>query len=59
MLPVFILADNKARKTRIQTGFNDGAQVEVTGGLNPDQPVIVVGKRALADGQLVSVSESK
>jgi membrane fusion protein (multidrug efflux system) len=56
---VFILSENKARKTRIQTGFNDGAQVEIISGLNPDQPVIVVGKRALADGQLVSVSESK
>ena len=56
---VFILADNKAKKTRVQTGFNDGAQVEITSGLGPDQKAIVVGKRALADAQPVTVSETK
>ena len=56
---VFVLADNKAKKTRVQTGFNDGTQVEISSGLSADQNVIVVGKRALADGQAVSSSESK
>jgi membrane fusion protein (multidrug efflux system) len=56
---VFILADDKAKKTRVQTGFNDGAQVEISKGLNPEQRVILAGKRMLIDGQAVSVSESK
>ncbi len=56
---VFVLADNKAKKTRVQTGFNDGTQVEISSGLSADQNVIVVGKRAMADGQAVSISESK
>jgi RND family efflux transporter MFP subunit len=56
---VFILAGDKAKKTRVQTGFNDGAQVEVSKGLEPNQELILIGKRALADGQVVSVSDSK
>jgi membrane fusion protein (multidrug efflux system) len=56
---VFILVENKAKKTRVQTGFNDGTQVEITSGLEPDQKVIVPGRAALADGQPVSVSENK
>jgi len=32
---VFTLADNKARKTPVRTGFNDGQHVEILSGLNP------------------------
>jgi membrane fusion protein (multidrug efflux system) len=56
---VFLVAENKAKKTRVQTGFNDGTQVEIVSGLPPSQPVILVGKRALSDGQPVKVSEAK
>ena len=56
---VFLVRDNKARKTKIQTGFNDGVNVEILSGLSADQPVIVVGKQALSDGQPVTVSEVK
>ena len=34
------------------------ANVEIVSGLNESQPVILLGKRALADGQVVQV-ESK
>ena len=47
----FTVADNKAKKTPVKTGFNDGVNVEILSGLSPDQPVILVGKRALSDGQ--------
>jgi membrane fusion protein (multidrug efflux system) len=56
---VYILADNKAKKTRVQAGFNDGVNVEIMSGLNPDQQVLLPGKQALSDGQAVNVSEGK
>jgi membrane fusion protein (multidrug efflux system) len=56
---VFILSEGKAKKTRVQTGFTDGTQVEIAGGLQPNQQVILIGKRTLTDGQPVQVSESK
>ena len=56
---VFIINENKAKKTRVQTGFNDGSNAEIVSGVKPDQPVILVGKRPLSDGQAVNVSEGK
>jgi membrane fusion protein (multidrug efflux system) len=56
---VFLLADNKAKKTRVQTGFNDGTHVEIASGLPPNQQVILPGKRTLSDGQPVKLSEGK
>jgi membrane fusion protein (multidrug efflux system) len=56
---VFTIVDGKAKKTPVQTGFNDGANVEIAGGINPSQPVIVIGKLALNDGQPVNATEAK
>jgi membrane fusion protein (multidrug efflux system) len=56
---VFLVDGNRARKTRVQTGFSDGAQVEIVKGLNGDETLILVGKRALVDGQAVTISGSK
>ena len=56
---VFTVADGKAKKTPVQTGFNDGTNVEVTDGLKPGEPVILVGKQTLTDGQPVNASEAK
>jgi membrane fusion protein (multidrug efflux system) len=56
---VFVLADNKARKTPVKTGFNDGQNVEVLSGLKPDQPVILAGKQPLSDAQPVRLEEAK
>jgi membrane fusion protein (multidrug efflux system) len=56
---VFLLSENRSKKTRVQTGFNDGAKVEIVKGLDPNQTVILIGKRALVDGQPVAISESK
>jgi len=53
---VFIVdGEQRARKTLIKTGFEDDASVEVLDGLAPDQPVIVLGKQSLQDGQPVNV----
>jgi membrane fusion protein (multidrug efflux system) len=56
---VFVLAEDRARKVRVQTGFNDGAQTEIVKGLDGNEPIILAGKRTLADGQRVTASESK
>jgi RND family efflux transporter MFP subunit len=55
---VYLVADGKAKKTAVRTGFNDGANVEITEGLQATQPVILIGKQALNDGQAVSLGET-
>jgi hypothetical protein len=55
---LFTLTDNKAKKTPVHIGFNDGANVEVTDA-KPDQRVILVGKQTLTDGQPVNAAEAK
>jgi RND family efflux transporter MFP subunit len=54
---VFKLADGKARKSAVHTGFNDGVNVEITDGLRAGEAVIRVGKMALSDGQPVTVAK--
>ena len=56
---VFVVNEGKAKKTRVQTGFNDGTNVEILKGVNPDQQVILAGKQPPNDGQPVTVSEGK
>jgi membrane fusion protein, multidrug efflux system len=56
---VFTLAENKARKTAIKTGFEDGENIEITGGLKESDMVLVPVKGALADGQPVKIVEPK
>ena len=56
---VFTVVDGKARKVPVKTGFNDGASVEVVEGLKSGEPVILVGKQALNDGQAVNVAEAR
>jgi membrane fusion protein (multidrug efflux system) len=56
-ISVFTVIEGKAKKTPVQTGFNDGANVEITGGLSPDQKVILAGKPAVNDGQAVNPVE--
>ena len=56
---VFVVNENKAKKTKVQTGFNDGTNVEILKGINPDQQVILPGKQPPNDGQPVTISEGK
>jgi membrane fusion protein (multidrug efflux system) len=55
---LFTVVDGKAKKTPVQTGFNDGVNVELLN-VKLDQPVILVGKQTLADGQPVTATEAK
>lgn len=56
---LFTVADGKARKVAVQTGFNDGISVEITEGLRPDEAVVLAGKQLLTDGQPVNATEAK
>lgn len=56
---VFTVLEGKAKKVPVKTGFNDGTNVEIASGINPDQAVILLGKMTLNDGQAVTVSEGK
>ena len=56
---VFVARDGKAQKVPIKTGFDDGINVEVTGGLTPKDAVILAGKQAVTDGQPVKAVASK
>lgn len=56
---VFTVADGKARKTPAQVGFNDGTNVEIASGIREGQPVVLVGKQSLTDGQPVNATEGK
>jgi membrane fusion protein, multidrug efflux system len=56
---VFTVVEGKAKKTPVQTGFNDGTNVEITSGINSGQVVILLGKQTLNDGQPVNPVEAK
>lgn len=55
----FVADGGKAKKSALKIGFNDGAMVEVLGGLTGNEEVILVGKLTLADGAVVTVTETK
>lgn len=56
---VFTIVDGKAKKTPVHTGFNDGVNVEILEGVKPNQPVILVGKQTINDGQSVNPTEAQ
>jgi RND family efflux transporter MFP subunit len=56
---VFTVVDGKAKKIPVQAGFNDGINVEVANGIRDDQPVILIGRQTLNDGQPVNLAEAK
>ena len=52
-------ADGKANKIPVKYGFNDGTNVEITGGLPDNARIILPGKTPLVSGQPVTVVEAK
>jgi membrane fusion protein (multidrug efflux system) len=56
---VFTVADNKAHRITVKTGFNDGGWVEILEGVKLGDSVILAGKQPLVDGQPVTITESK
>jgi membrane fusion protein (multidrug efflux system) len=56
---VFTLVGNKAHKTPVKLGFEDGENVEITNGVKPDDTVLLPVKGPLADAQPIKVIETK
>ena len=56
---IFLLADGKAKKTPVKIGFNDGSKVEIVSDMAADAKVILAGKLALTDGQVVNAVETR
>ncbi len=52
---VFVVKDDAARLTQIQTGVNYGGKVQVTGGLKEGEVVVTSGQINLTDGTAVEV----
>jgi len=56
---LFLVADGKAKKTPVHIGFRDSANVEITDGVEPGQPVILARNQVLNDGQAVAATEAR
>ena len=56
---VFTAFGGKAKKTPVKVGFNDGMNVEVVGGIAPEEAVVRLGKVPLTDGQSIQVEEAQ
>ena len=56
---IFTVVDNKAHRVTVKTGFNDGGWVEILEGVKRGDPVILVSKQVLSDGQPVIETEAK
>jgi membrane fusion protein, multidrug efflux system len=54
---VFTVADGKAKRVTVNTGFNDNGVVEILDGVKLGDSVIAIGKQVIADGQPVKVGD--
>ena len=55
---LYVVTDGVAHLTPVETGIQDGWQVEVSKGLKPGDQVVVVGQRQIDDGQAVNVTRT-
>lgn len=56
---VFIFNDGKVKKTPVQTGFNDGTNVEIVNGVKLTDLALMPSQQTLRDGQLVKAKEAR
>jgi membrane fusion protein (multidrug efflux system) len=52
---VFVVEDNVAERRLIHTGYAEGGQIEVLGGLDETDKFVVVGQSSLKNGSKVSI----
>jgi RND family efflux transporter MFP subunit len=55
---LYVVTDGVANLTPVETGIQDGWQVEISKGLKPGDQVVVVGQRQIDDGQAVHVTRT-
>ncbi len=53
---VWVVRDGRAHRVPVETGLDDGAQVEIRSGLSAGEQVVVAGKDGLAEGKPVRAS---
>jgi membrane fusion protein (multidrug efflux system) len=58
-MSVFKAVEGKARKSPVHAGFNDGVNVEILDGVNPDDRILLAGQQVLTDGLAISIVERK
>jgi membrane fusion protein (multidrug efflux system) len=56
---VYTVAGDKARKTVVRVGVDDGKMAEITEGLKPGARVVLVGRDNLVDGAAVKAEAVK
>jgi membrane fusion protein (multidrug efflux system) len=56
---VFTVADQKAKRVVVKSGFNDAGWVEILEGLKEGDPILLAGKQILIDGQPITITVSK
>lgn len=56
---VFTVAENKAKRITVKSGFNDNGWVEILDGVKLGDSVIVIGKQVIVDGQPVTIAEGR
>lgn len=56
---LFTLNDGKAVRVPVKYGFNDGTNVEILEGIEPNARVLIPGKVTLVNGQAVTAVEAK
>lgn len=52
---VYVIDGETAKRTVVQTGYEDDRFIEITGGIDEGAPVVVQGQRSLADGQPIRI----
>ncbi len=53
---VFVLKNNTAVKTPVQTGIENGSEIEITSGLTENMDVVVKGQTYIEDGDHIEVA---
>jgi membrane fusion protein (multidrug efflux system) len=52
---VYVAKDGTSQMRQVETGMQEGWQIEITKGLSPGEEIIVVGHRSVSDGQKINV----
>lgn len=52
---VFVIADDKAVRRSVRTGYTQGTHIEIIDGLAGDEDIVVIGQAGLRDGARVEV----
>ncbi len=54
---IYVAEDGKAVRRVVETGFVDGEETEIVGGLSPEDLIVVKGQRQLRDGAGIEILE--